>query len=85
VRAKVFVSPKREVLDPQGKVVETGLHSLGYEKVSGVRVGKYIELDLGDVDAEAAEAKLSEMCERFLANPIVEDYRYELVDDGAEA
>jgi phosphoribosylformylglycinamidine synthase subunit PurS len=78
--AKVYVSPKREVLDPQGKVVKAGLHKLGYRAIADVRVGKLIEVDLGDVAPEAAEALLIEMCERFLANPIIEDYRYELLE-----
>lgn len=78
--AKVYISPKREVLDPQGQVVESGLHSLGFAHVSDVRVGKLIEIDLGDIDEGAAREQVEDMCRRFLANPIIEDFRFDLID-----
>jgi phosphoribosylformylglycinamidine synthase len=80
MRAKVYVSPKRAVLDPQGKVVESGLHSLGYSKVSDVRVGKYIEIELGQMSLNEADVLVDEMCRRFLSNPVIEDYQYELME-----
>ena len=79
--AKVTVSPKRAVLDPQGKVVQSGLHKLGYDGVIDVRVGKFIEVDLGDVQRDAAEEMVEQMCRRFLSNPIIEDFHFELVEE----
>ena len=77
--AKVFVSLKPQVLDPQGKTVQKGLFSMGYSEVEGVRVGKCIEITLkDDLDKEAARARVEEMCSRLLANPIIENYRIEL-------
>ena len=77
--AKVFVSLKPQVLDPQGKTVQKGLFSMGYDEVEGVRVGKYIEITLKDgLEKEAAIARVEEMCTRLLSNPIIENYRIEL-------
>jgi len=81
VIAKVYVSPKRAVLDPQGRVVQSGLHKLGYADVIGVRVGKFIEVDLGAVDRARAHEMVDQMCRRFLSNPIIEDYRFDLVEE----
>ncbi|MFA5114076.1 MAG: phosphoribosylformylglycinamidine synthase subunit PurS [Candidatus Margulisiibacteriota bacterium] len=72
-KIKVYVTPKQGVLDPQGKTVESALHTMGYKNVSNVHIGKYIEL-------EAPEKQIDEMCKKLLANPIIEDYRYEVVD-----
>lgn len=78
MRARVFVTPKRGVLDPQGKAVERSLHHLGYTEVRDVRLGKYIELALDGLDREAAWQRMDEMCRRLLANGVIEDYRFEL-------
>jgi phosphoribosylformylglycinamidine synthase subunit PurS len=75
-RAKIRVTLKPTVLDAQGAVVEHALHALGYEDVRQVRMGKYIELDLAD--GAASEAQVREMCDRLLANPIIESYAIEL-------
>jgi phosphoribosylformylglycinamidine synthase len=76
--ARVFVTPRNEVLDPQGKAVERALHGMGFEEVQQTRVGRYLELVVeGDDEAEATR-RLTEMCERLLANPVVEDYRFEV-------
>ncbi len=79
--AKVYVSPKRAVLDPQGKVVQSGLHKLGYDQVVDVRVGKFIEVELGDVQRATAQEMVDQMCRRFLSNPIIEDYHFDLVEE----
>ncbi len=79
MRAKVYVTPKAGILDPAGKAVERSLHSLGYAEVHGVRLGKYIELDIEGDRAHAAQ-RLEEMCRRLLANGVIEDYRYEIAD-----
>ena len=78
MRVKIYVTLKKGILDPQGKAVQHSLHTLGYTSVKDVRIGKYIEIDIGDPSKEAVEARIKEMCHRLLANPIIEDYRYEI-------
>ena len=78
IQAKVYVTLKRAVLDPQGKAVHRSLTRLGYDEVENVRLGKYIEVELGGEDEEKARARLTEMCEKLLANTVIEDYRIEL-------
>jgi len=76
---KIETKLKEGILDPQGKAVKTGLKSLGYENVESVHVGKYMELTLDDVDdKQEAEDMVVDMCEKLLANPVIEDYKYEL-------
>jgi len=75
----VYVTPKAGILDPAGKAVERSLHALGYEEVRGVRLGKYIEMEIEDDRVRAAQ-RLDEMCRRLLANGVIEDYRYEIAD-----
>src|SRR5439155_5399118 len=81
VVARVYVTPKRGILDPQGKAVQHSLHALGFAEVQDVKVGKYIELRLRDGGAEA-ETRVRAMCERLLANGVIEDFRVELASDG---
>ena len=78
MKAKVFVTLKKSVLDPQGKAVQHALSSMGFGEVKDVRVGKFIELDLGSVDKAQAEQKIKTMCEKLLANTVIEDFKYEL-------
>jgi phosphoribosylformylglycinamidine synthase subunit PurS len=79
MRAKVHVSLKPGVLDPQGKAVGDALARLGFSEVAGVRVGKTIELELADgLSREEAEARLKQMCESLLANTVVERYAIEI-------
>jgi phosphoribosylformylglycinamidine synthase len=78
MRVKIFVSLKRGVLDPQGKAIERSLHTLGYEEVREVRAGKYIELELDATSRDAAELRIREFCDTLLANPVIEDFRYEI-------
>lgn len=81
--ARVYVTPKRGVLDPQGKAVAQSLHALGYDEVADVRIGKYMEVRLSGPDRARAEARVREMCERLLANGVIEDYRFEVEpEDG---
>jgi phosphoribosylformylglycinamidine synthase subunit PurS len=78
-KARVFVTLKRGVLDPQGSAVNRALHAMGYGEVSDVRLGKLIEVTLDDSVPEAAgKARLEEMCKKLLANTVIEDYRIEL-------
>ncbi len=75
--AKVYVTLKKGVLDPQGQTVQSALETLGYE-VEEVRMGKYLELTLADAPPEELEAHVIEMCEKLLANPVIEDYKYQI-------
>ena len=76
--ARVYVTPKAGVLDPQGKAVQHSLHALGYPEVGDIRIGKYLEMRLAEVSRESADMRLREMCERLLANRVIEDYRFEI-------
>jgi len=78
MKAKVYVTIKENVLDPQGNAVQGALHTLGFNEVGKVRIGKYLELELDTNDRAQAEEKLKVMCEKLLANTVVEDYRFEL-------
>ena len=78
MKARVHVTLKPGVLDPQGEAVRHALGALGFEGVGEVRIGKVIELDLAETDRAAAEARVREMCERLLANTVIENYEVEL-------
>jgi phosphoribosylformylglycinamidine synthase PurS subunit len=79
LRVRVLIRPKEGILDPQGQVVEQALQALGFEGVRDVHVGRLIELDVDDVRA------VPEMCQRLLANPLIEDYEILPGEAGAEA
>ncbi len=76
--ARVYVSLKPTVNDPQGLTIADGLRSLGFSEVTGVRAGKYIEVHLEAPDSDAARQRVDSMCDRLLANPIIESYRFEV-------
>lgn len=78
MRARVYITLKKAVLDPQGKAVANALESMGYKEVKGLRIGKFIEIDLDVSSKENAEKRLKEMCEKLLANTVVEDYKVEI-------
>ena len=78
MRARVFVTLKPSVFDPQGRTIADALHSLGYAGVSDVRQGKYFELDLATDEADQAKSLAAEVANRLLANPVIESYRVEL-------
>lgn len=78
MKAKVHVFLKTGVLDVQGKAVENALHGLGWAGVSDVRVGRTIEFDIKSQDKAAAEAEVKAMCEKLLANTVIEGYRFEI-------
>lgn len=80
-QVKVIVTLKPTLLDAQGRVVQNALHSLGYDNVEQVRIGKYMEIEMaGQSEGDTAlEAEVKEMCDRLLANPVIENYRYEVV------
>jgi phosphoribosylformylglycinamidine synthase PurS subunit len=77
MRARVLIRPKQGILDPQGVAVERALPALGFAGVSGVHVGRLVELDVEDA------SQLEPMCEKLLANPLVEDYEVELLGDSS--
>ncbi|WP_010497638.1 MULTISPECIES: phosphoribosylformylglycinamidine synthase subunit PurS [Paenibacillus] len=78
-KATVYVTIKQSVLDVQGTAVQGALHSMGFNEVDKVRIGKYLEVELNTNDRAAAEERLKAMCEKLLANTVIEDYRFELV------
>ena len=78
MKAKVYVTLKKSVLDPQGKAVEHALSTMGFNEVKGVRMGKYIELELDGTDKVKAEQKIKTICEKMLANTVIEDFKYEI-------
>ncbi len=80
-RAQVVVSLKEGLLDPQGKAIEGAVPALGWDNVSAVRVGKYLELTIEAEDRAAAAAQVEEMSRRFLSNPVIEDFRVLAVGD----
>jgi phosphoribosylformylglycinamidine synthase len=81
MKARVFVSMKPTVLDPQGQTICSALHSLGYPEVVSVRQGKYFELDLGEqTSRETADKKLDEVARDVLSNGVIENYRVEILD-----
>lgn len=77
--ARIYITLRPSVLDPAGVAVESGLHQLGYQQVSGVRIGKYIELKINSDSETTAKEQLSQMCEQLLANTVIENYRFELI------
>ena len=79
--ARVYVTLKPTVNDPQGLTIKGGLHSLGFDAVESVRAGKYLEIRLDGADRAAAEAQVTEMCRKLLANPVIEDFRYEITEE----
>jgi len=78
LQVKVFVTPRKGILDPQGRAVEHSLKSLGFKSVAGVKIGKYIVLEIGAPSAAEARDQVRRMCERLLANPLIEDYTFEV-------
>ena len=80
MKARIHITLKNGVLDPQGKAIEHSLEGLGFDGVNDVRQGKFIELELADGDIEAARAKVAVMCEQLVANTVIENYSV-VIDD----
>ena len=76
--AKIYITLKKDVLDPQGSVIANSLKSLGFNNIEDVRQGKFIEVKLNTENKETANKELSEMCEKLLANLVIEDYKVEI-------
>ncbi|MCB0717293.1 MAG: phosphoribosylformylglycinamidine synthase subunit PurS [Bacteroidetes bacterium] len=77
-KARIRVTLRKSILDPQGKAVEHALHNLNYGSVAQVRVGKYVELSIDEPDEASADKVAREACERLIANPVMEDFEIEL-------
>ena len=78
--ARVYVVLKPTVNDPQGQTILGGLKTLGFQSVTSVRIGKYLEIKLETRDRSQAEAQVREMCQKLLANPVIEEFRFELAE-----
>ncbi len=79
-RAKIFVTLRPSVLDPAGVAVQSGLKQLGYDNVEQVRIGKYIEMILSSPDEGTARQNLDRICDQMLANTVIENYRFDLIE-----
>ncbi len=79
-RAQIYVTLRPSVLDPAGTAVESGLQNMGYANVTGVRIGKYVELTIAAASETAAQEQLDKICDQLLANPVIENYRVELTE-----
>ncbi len=77
-QAQIYVTLRPSVLDPAGTAVQSGLSHMGYDNVEQIRIGKYVELTLNAVDEAAAREQIDRMCDQLLANPVIENYRFEL-------
>ncbi len=80
MKVHVYVTMRKGVLEPQGRAVTRSLKDLGYGSLKDVRIGKFMEMEFHDLPREDADRVIGEMCRRLLANPVIEDYRYEIVE-----
>lgn len=79
-KAKIKITLRKSILDPQGKAVEHSIESLGYKNVKDTRIGKYIELKLDTASEDEAKKVTDEVCHKLLSNPIMEDYEFEIIN-----
>jgi phosphoribosylformylglycinamidine synthase len=77
VKAKIIITPKQAVLDPQGKTVQSALEHMGYQGITAVHVGKYLEIEVMG-ETQQVRQQIDDACRKFLSNPVIEDYRFEL-------
>ena len=80
MKAKIYITLKNGIHDPQGRAVQQSLHTLGFETVQDVRIGKFLEVDLQDREKALAETTINDMCQKLLANMVIEDFRYEIIE-----
>ena len=78
MKARIIVTPKKAVLDPQGKSVQNALEHMGYQGIGAVHVGKYLEIELAGADGESWRKQIDEACHKILSNPVIEDYKFEI-------
>lgn len=81
MKVQIKIRLKNGILDPQGKTVNNALHHLGFTTIENVRIGKLIELDMDEKSREVAGQKIAEACRKLLANPVIEDYTFEITED----
>jgi phosphoribosylformylglycinamidine synthase subunit PurS len=79
-QARIYVTLRPSVLDPAGTAVQSGLKHLGYDNVEQVRIGKYVELKITAADEASARTQLDQVCDQLLANPVIENYRFDLTE-----
>ncbi|HUI30687.1 MAG TPA: phosphoribosylformylglycinamidine synthase subunit PurS [Candidatus Acidoferrales bacterium] len=84
-KAIIKVTLKKKILDPQGKAIESSLHNLGFSSLTGVRTGKNIEISINQNDLEQARSSIQSACEKLLANPVTEEFEYEIFDHAGTA
>ena len=80
MKAKIYITLKDGIHDPQGQAVQQSLHMLGFDAVQDVRMGKFLEVELRGMDKESGQIQINSMCQKLLANMVIEDFRYEFVD-----
>ena len=80
MKAKIYITLKEGIHDPQGRAVQQSLQTLGFTSAQDIRVGKFLEVVLQDTEKESAESSIKSMCEKLLANTVIEDFRYEIVE-----
>ena len=78
MKARIIVTPKKAVLDPQGKSVQNALAQMGYHGIGAVHVGKYLEIELEGADKESWRKQIDDACHKILSNPVIEDYTFEI-------
>ena len=78
MKARIIITPKKAVLDPQGKAVQNALEHMGHQDITAVHVGKYLEVEIKSTDKETTRQRMDEACRRFLSNPLIEDYKLEV-------
>ena len=78
MKAKIIITPKKAVLDPQGKTVQNALDHMGYKGIGAVHVGKYLEIELPNGDKETWRKQIDDACHKILSNPVIEDYKFEI-------
>jgi len=79
MKAKIYITLKDGIHDPQGHAIQQSLQTLGFETVQDVRMGKFLEVDFHDMEKDSAESQIQSMCQKLLANTVIEDFRYEIL------
>ena len=81
MKAKIYITLKEGIHDPQGRAVQQSLHTLGFTTAQDIRVGKFLEVELQETEKKSAESSVKSMCQKLLANTVIEDFRYEIVEN----
>lgn len=81
MKAQIYITLKNGIHDPQGRAIQQSLQTLGFEGVQDVRMGKFLEVDLQEMKKDSAEKTINTMCQKLLANSVIEDFRYEIIEN----